>query len=394
MSRVGENPLYVGHAVIRTCRLRAAAIVSLVAGFALLSSTVSLAATISERGHSRYKDGFAAGEVSASAPMDDTDAAGYAEAQTGIASAPAAAINAGDDLWITPCGGSIVDLSANPLPADFFGAGSDPFSGVAVLQGNPLSISPGLVPFAPVDTIVRRGATSAGFTCPGSETIPIEIVALDLVSCAPITVTYNGGQSSELWDLRVCLDRPQTGGQMTINHECQEGGSYNALLPVSTQVTATRISPAGSAGPITRSDTFLSNGWWTHNDLGGFGLSWMPTLPLRTQFDSDCDGIVDTLTVNGAVPDFFPGQTLLGCTSCTIPATGVEKELTPEQALLAAHGVLVANPEKPQQLVTQACCLADGSCIDVIPSICPGTAMGSGTSCATTTCVVSSPTAM
>jgi hypothetical protein len=34
---------------------------------------------------------------------------------------------AGDDLWVTPPGGAFHDFAGDPIPADFFYPGSDPF---------------------------------------------------------------------------------------------------------------------------------------------------------------------------------------------------------------------------------------------------------------------------
>ena len=39
----------------------------------------------------------------------------------------------------------------------------------------------------------------------GSTFVRIEILALNLVSSTPITVTYNGGQTPEQWDVRAVL---------------------------------------------------------------------------------------------------------------------------------------------------------------------------------------------
>jgi hypothetical protein len=83
-------------------------------------------------------------------------------------------------------GGSEFDFGGTPLPADFFGPGSDPFDGIIALQGNPA------VPDGAHAHVVRHetaGLPNVG----GSDTIDIEIVQLSLVSSEPIRVTYDGG---------------------------------------------------------------------------------------------------------------------------------------------------------------------------------------------------------
>ncbi len=153
---------------------------------------------------------------------------------------PTAADNvlAGYDLFVTPPplqGTSAWNFAVLPLPADFFDPGSDPFSGVIQLQGQPLSSPPGL---APTDTIVRRLNDAVLPGAPSSDVVPIEIVALHLVSCNPITVTYGLG-SPELWDVSVTLPSPAP-GSMQINHTVSDGGTFTSSLFVQPLFTFTR----------------------------------------------------------------------------------------------------------------------------------------------------------
>ena len=62
---------------------------------------------------------------------------------------------------------------------------------------------------------------------------------------APITVTYDGGQRPELWDVDVGLSpSPQPVGSMTITHDTggNVGGTFNSFLPVLPRLTFTRVS--------------------------------------------------------------------------------------------------------------------------------------------------------
>ena len=103
--------------------------------------------------------------------------------------APAAAddVLAGSDLFLTPAGPgggpglTYQDLSGDPIPADFFGPGSDPFDGVIYLRGNPFSV-PGPMGTEMADTIVERlsDASLPDHTC-SHDTIDTQIIALELV---------------------------------------------------------------------------------------------------------------------------------------------------------------------------------------------------------------------
>ena len=117
----------------------------------------------------------------------------------------------GIDMFVTaqcgaPGGGTFVDFSSfpGPLPAGFFDPGSDPFGGTISFTGQPLVTAPAGV-VSPVDTIVERQAPATLPTCPSSDTVPIEILALNLMSCSPIVVTYFGGMNPELWTVDTWL---------------------------------------------------------------------------------------------------------------------------------------------------------------------------------------------
>ena len=129
-----------------------------------------------------------------------------------LAGTAQAQIAAGSDLLTTPAG-STVEMHFHsgsggvPLPAGFFGPGSDPFDGIVMLHGRPLEGTPGGGPSATgipgqADTIWRRTATATAIfpgMCPQNDTVPIELVALSLVSIQPLTVTFNGGVTTTSW---------------------------------------------------------------------------------------------------------------------------------------------------------------------------------------------------
>jgi hypothetical protein len=138
----------------------------------------------------------------------------------------------GDDCWSTECGETYADFSANAIPPDFFGPGSDPFDGRIDLGGG----------VGMVDTIVQRN----GWMCfpeplPSTASVEVELVALDLVSCTPITVTY-GGVSPELWDVQVGLSGVQDPGIMDATKTHANGGHFDAQFYVQPLYTFTRQS--------------------------------------------------------------------------------------------------------------------------------------------------------
>lgn len=146
--------------------------------------------------------------------------------------------------------GSIV---AAPIPKDFFDPNSDPFSGPIELCGGNL---------AGPDTIVKRLETIGPLFPGGSDTIPIEIIELRLVSCEPITVTVPGTTIDLNWDLNVLDASPQersegryqegpaTLGSMTVTRGESHGGTFEATLPVNAGVTFSTVIPQSTFDEI------------------------------------------------------------------------------------------------------------------------------------------------
>ena len=88
----------------------------------------------------------------------------------------------GIDIWVTPANGTTsVDFSSTPIPADFFGPGSDPFDGTVQLQGEPLFTVPAGA-LGGADTVLERQAPADLPVCPSTDTIPVEIKALSITN--------------------------------------------------------------------------------------------------------------------------------------------------------------------------------------------------------------------
>jgi hypothetical protein len=152
-------------------------------------------------------------------------------------------INPGTDYWMCPDANFVFGAGGcmPALPADFFGPGSDPFDGGVYCSGE----TPG--PGSDPDCIVER--TSRGHVpppYPSSDTIDIEIVALNLVSVAPITVTYHGGMDPEQWDVTVDLSAisPPPGTLSATKTHCN-GGTYSSTLPVQPRFTFVKLDGYG-----------------------------------------------------------------------------------------------------------------------------------------------------
>jgi hypothetical protein len=248
---------------------------------------------------------------------------------------------AGIDLFTTPgCGTSYQDLSQTPLPPGFFDPGSDPFDGTICFGGQPLGTNPPWM-FYPADTVVRRLQDAQLPAVPAQDTVPIEIVALSLVSCNPITITYNGGQSPEPWNVAVCLsDLPQPFGTMTITKTYANGGTFTSTLPVQPKFTfvrqgdgAVRVLDTGAWGlpPID----FNGNGPWVHTPDPTFQII---TAPPGVAVDGNCDGGFEAPLPGTS--NFVPG---IHEVPCGPGGNEQRKRLTEEEALLAKHGILPAQ---------------------------------------------------
>ncbi len=159
-------------------------------------------------------------------------------------------VSPGYDLFITESHSTtLLGFDMHPIPAGFFGPGSDPFDGGVPAETKPLPDNPFCPPgpslcpnddLSFIDTIVERLALAPLPAVGDSATIDIEIVALSLKSVNPITVTY-GGLDPELWDLIVCLSsEPQTSGSMKIRRTHENGGNFDSALPVTPRFTFTR----------------------------------------------------------------------------------------------------------------------------------------------------------
>ena len=278
----------------------------------------------------------------------------------------------GSDLLETPPGYTFDIVDPNePLPADFFGRGSAPWSGTIDLEGNPFPV-PGPLGTETADTIVERLET-AWLPDPNSSqwTVDIRILALNLVSVAPITVTFpndpnDPNDPNSQYNVQVCLSQgaTQPPGWMTITHLGEQGGLFDSSLPVIARLIFTKVSGSHGDSPVILDPApqlvfNAANGCWSHAD---------PFSCLYTTFggfvDHDCDP--NTLDVyfppsSQAPYGFFPGI-------CWFPPTVECKKLTPEQEEWASHGFLPA--EDPNCPAVIMCDEQFGACCDDYTGVC------------------------
>ena len=213
------------------------------------------------------------------------------------------------------------------LPFPFFMPHCDAgFAGVVSFRGSPIDCFAGTCGLTPADTIVRRMASAP----PPTSSIPIEIVALELRSVAPITLNCSGGPQT--WDVSVSIaegDPNQTTGTMTINQNYPRGGTFTSTLPVRPQLTFTRVSggPTVTIGPMLSPSPIV------------FNVASPTTWCQRPNPVDDPVGD-QVLRYSSSTPGFFPGVL---CPSSPGGGGRRRKVLTVEQAAQSAHGILPAE---------------------------------------------------
>ncbi|HEY6805286.1 MAG TPA: hypothetical protein VI306_17045 [Pyrinomonadaceae bacterium] len=166
---------------------------------------------------------------------------------------------AGNDEFETPANGETFhDFGGSPLPANFFGPGSQAFSQLVALEGVPLSSG------SDIDTIIQRYQT---VSAPGGST-DLQMTGLSLKSSNPLTVTYSSG-ASEAWNMTVGLSQYKAStGAMTIN-----ATTMDSTLKVWPRFTFTRVSDGATKVYDTGNPTGLAAAPLTRNAVAKGGDS-------------------------------------------------------------------------------------------------------------------------
>jgi hypothetical protein len=163
------------------------------------------------------------------------------------------AIGNGVDLWRTPGDGtSWLNLAEDPIPADFFCAGSAPYGGLIVWEGRPLATSPPDA-LGGADTIIYR-LDDAVFDDKGVAVTRIRVEALSLVSSAPIQTRCGA------YEVRASVaggEQPVT--EMRIERTDKLGGRFEAPLEFIVRLTFLPVGgKLGKAVELERQASFAS----------------------------------------------------------------------------------------------------------------------------------------
>lgn len=157
------------------------------------------------------------------------------------------------DYWVTNPGGASINMD---LPADFFGSGSDPLAVSVCLEGAHFGpdAGPGLAEDA--DTSINRQGNPDVSQIGDVDTVGIKVHGLSFGSVAPITVTYNGGQSPEQFDVHIGLSdaASQTWGSLTATMTHSNGGLFDSYLPVIWMATFTQVGSGGGVYVLDSGD--------------------------------------------------------------------------------------------------------------------------------------------
>ena len=247
-----------------------------------------------------------------------------------------------DEFETTANGESQHDFAGSPIPADFFGAGSLPYSGTVTLEGVPLNPS-----VNDTDTIIQRHNT---VSAPGGST-PLTMTALSLKSTSPITVTYGNG-STQTWDVKVGLSLFKAStGSMTIN-----ASSFDSTLKVWPRFTFTRgtttlvLDTGGSS--LAASSTAASQTAIDFNDGGDVIIIDDPE-PLPAPCKVAVSRTFDTFassTDSAAATSSCPPLTLTATSPWwPCPPTGFCKPPLTEAERWAKHNASPPGTKKQQQ---------------------------------------------
>ena len=211
-------------------------------------------------------------------------------------------------------------LGTPAIPADFFGAGSEPFEGEICLEGVPLEFIRIDVPGGPLiegefgdaDTMILRSDDPFDRCAPTSDTgVPVDIwvIALSLESTASFTVDF-GTAPSQQWNAEVSIsDTPIADlplGELTAMKTHCNGGTYNSALSVLpkfmfTKADDSKVTAELDFGTETAFDSVEliqdTNPQWVHEQEGAVGLADDPCTQFRPGVESeniqtvcDCNG--------------------------------------------------------------------------------------------------------
>lgn len=235
-------------------------------------------------------------------------------------------IPAGNDEFETTGNGETYhNFQASPVPAGFFGTGSQQYAGLVPLVGVPLNPA-----VSDTDTIIHR---NQNVQSPGSTTI--SMTALNLAGINPITVSYNDNHT-ESWTVKVNLsDTKASGGSMSFN---SDGSAFDSSLSVFPKFTFTRVSDGatrvldtGGSGGLAPTQSAATIG----DASGSFSAIAICRAPI-----SDIQPISDDSISTNRAMTASAAATSASCAPVTLTSTNSPWPITrpiTEQELLASH---------------------------------------------------------
>ena len=137
-----------------------------------------------------------------------------------------------------PSGTTVFNFSNQPIPSDFFFAGSAPFAGAVTMRGLPLNDNPAWEPLGGVNlgqtSIVLQTLEPFTLNGPGTSAIvEIELAALSLVSVDPIKVGSRGSRTEQFnVEIQTPIGQEQTVGTMALHQTHPQGGYVELYIPV------------------------------------------------------------------------------------------------------------------------------------------------------------------
>src|SRR6185369_4086271 len=158
------------------------------------------------------------------------------------AAIPAAAqpitVNPGDDGWVTPSGGTSVNLAAYPTTS-VFGSAVTFSPSLVSLVGSPIDSTN----LGSTDTIVERYNSVFLPSIGSTGTTTLEIQALRLVGN---TAASNG----KTYQVKVCLSEWHSGslGTMNLKLTAPNGGSFTSSFPVLPKLIFTNVANPADVG--------------------------------------------------------------------------------------------------------------------------------------------------
>jgi hypothetical protein len=267
--------------------------------------------------------------------------AGLLSSLAALAAGEPRRIAAGFDPWQTlGSGATRYDFAAQPIPAGFFCAGSEPFRGAVDFEGVPLRTEPaGLL--GTTDTVVER-LDAAVFDERGVATTRLRARALHLLGTKLVENRCGA------WKVTASLAGTQPVTRLTFYREDAYGGRFSADLKLRVQVTFTEVRTGEARTLVRRIDMPTV-------DRAPFAFKESPVAPCLAASAVTGPGplVEDVVLLDGHVDDRS--------------APGVPTKLTPRREVLSFKsndgGSHTGTPPPAPEWVATGCrCNSAGQC--------------------------------